>query len=149
MAKSSPLAVLRRVQESLCRGNCTPVEFYYYGTTHARPTPSSWGFLFLRHSQLIHMINFLNLRTQPSQYTVYIIGHSPHSTLFYTGHSLHGTLFSIGPSLHSTLSTQDAAFAVHCLHRTQPSQYTVSIRHSLHGTLFSIGHSLHSTLSTS
>ena len=125
MAKCSPLAVLVRVQESLCRGNCAPAEFYYYGTTQARPTPSSWGFFFLRHSQLIHMINFLNLRTQPSQYTVYI-RHSLHGTLFSIGHSLHSALFCIGHSLHSRLF-----YVGHSLH----SQYAVYIGHSLHGTL--------------
>ena len=76
--------------------------------------PFKCGFFFLRHSQLIHMISFLNLRTQPSQFIVSIIGRSLHST-FYIGHRLHGTL-----------STQDTAFRVHCLHhRTQPSRYTV------------------------
>ena len=106
--------------------------------------PFKCGFFFLRHSQLIHMISFLNLRTQPSQFIVSIIGRSLHST-FYIGHRLHGTL-----------STQDTAFMVHCLHRTQPSEFIVSIigrslqgtllyrGYSLCGTLFYTGHSLHS-----
>ena len=104
MAKSSPLCVLVRVQETLCRGNSTAVEFYYYGITPAGPTPSRRGFFFLRHSQLIHTISFLHPRTQDSQYIVYIIGHSLYSTLFYIGQSLHSTLLYRGHSLHSTLS---------------------------------------------
>ena len=88
--------------------------------------PFKWGFFFLRHSQLIHMISFLNLRTQPSEFIVSLIGHSLHGTLFCRGYSLCSTLFYIGHSLHS--------------------QYTVYIARSLHGTLFYIGHSLYGVL---
>lgn len=77
--------------------------------------PFKWGFFFLRHSQLIHMISFLNLRTQPSEFIVSLIGHSLHGTLFYIGHSLHSQHADyIARSLHGTVFYIDTAFSVHC-----------------------------------
>ena len=82
MAKSSPLSVLVRVQETLCRGNSTPVEFYYYGITCAGPTPSRRGFFFFKaftahpYDQFStskdtgFTVHCLHHRTQPLQYTV-------------------------------------------------------------------------------
>ena len=44
--------------------------------------------------------------------------------------------------------SEDAAFTVHCLHKTQPSRYTVLHRTQPSQYTVYIGHSLHGTLST-
>ena len=105
MAKSSPQSVLVRLQESLHRGNFTPVEYFYKGSTKA---PTGAGHTLSRASFAISPPTWLHFffKSEDTAFTV----HCPHHT---TGHSLYSTIYIIGHSLYSLPSHKSVHIYIH------------------------------------